>query len=92
MHILVVFELWQLPLCLDFTCPTDQAQKTVKISAGDNFAFNTNEDPKYSKNMKCEVNYVMEASCEKMKLLCETFNLANGDFLIVKKGKAKPVK
>ena len=66
--------------------------ETISISDGDNFAFNTNNDGKYSKNMNCQVNYYMEASCQKMKLQCQVFSIANGDFLIVKKGKAKPIK
>ena len=81
-----------LLLCLDFTCPTADAQKSIAVGGGDNFAFNTNEGRKYSKNMNCEVNYIMEASCEKIKLLCRRFTLATGDFLIVKKGEAKPIK
>ena len=82
----------RLLLCLDFTCPTDDAKKSIAVGGGDNFAFNTNEGRKYSKNMNCQVNYIMEASCEKIKLLCRRFALATGDFLIVRKGKAKPVK
>ena len=78
--------------CLDFTCPTDEALETIAIGAGDTFTFNTNEGRKYSKNMNCQVNYIMEASCEKIKLLCRRFALATGDFLVVRKGKAKPVK
>ena len=78
--------------CLDFTCPTDEALETIAIGAGDTFAFNTNEGRKYSKNMHCQVDYIMETSCEKIKLLCRRFTLATGDFLVVRKGKAKPVK
>ena len=83
--------MWLL-LCLDFTCPADEAQKSIAVGAGDIFAFNTNEGRKYSRNMNCQINYVMKASCEKIKLLCRRFTLATGDFLIVKKGKTKPVK
>ena len=83
--------MWLL-LCLDFTCPADEAQESIAVGDGDTFAFNTNEGRKYSKNMNCQINYVMKASCEKIKLLCRRFTLATGDFLIVKKGKANPVK
>ena len=50
----------RLLLCLDFTCPSDDVDKTISISAGNIFAFNTNDNGKYSKNMNCRVNYVME--------------------------------
>ena len=82
----------RLLLCLDFTCPADEAQKSIAVGGGDTFAFNTNEGRKYSRNMNCQINYVMKASCEKIKLLCRRFTLATGDFLIVKKGKTKPTK
>ena len=73
-------------ICLDFTCPTDKVEDTVNIRAEDTFAFNTNKGPKYSKNMNCQVNYFMEASCQKIKMTCKTFRLGTGDFLTVKKG------
>ena len=85
----------RLLLCLDFTCPDDNVDdevKTISIRNGDNFAFNTNDDGKYSKNMNCQVNYIMESSCQKINMQCQTFKIANGDFLNVKKGKAKPTK
>ena len=81
-----------LSLCLDFTCPTDRAVETINIGAGNTFAFNTNDDGKYSRNMNCQVSYVLEASCQKIKMQCPTFSIANGDFLFVKKGNAKPIK
>ena len=83
--------MWLL-LCLDFTCPADETQKSIAVGAGDTFTFNTNEGRKYSRNMNCQIHYVMKASCEKIKLLCRRFTLATGDFLIVKKGEAKPIK
>ena len=85
-------EMERLLLCLDFTCPSDDVVKTINISAGNTFAFNTNNNGKYSRDMNCQVNYVMESSCQKMKMQCKTFKIAHGDFLIVKKGKGKPMK
>ena len=85
-------EMDRLLLCLDFTCPSDDVDKTINIGAGNIFAFNTNDDGKYSRDMNCRVNYIMESSCQKIKMQCQTFKIANGDFLIVKKGKAKPTK
>ena len=85
-------EMERLLFCLDFTCPSDDVEKTINIGAGNIFAFNTNDDGKYSRDMNCQVNYIMEASCQKIKMQCQTFKIANGDFLIVKKGKAKPTK
>ena len=82
----LVLEMDRLLLCLDFTCPSDDVDKTINIGAGNIFAFNTNNDGKYSKNMNCQVNYVMEASCQKIKMTCKTFRLGTGDFLTVKKG------
>ena len=85
-------EMDRLLLCLDFTCPSDDVDKTINIGAGNIFAFNTNDNGKYSRDMNCRVNYVMESSCQRIKLQCQTFSIAKGDFLIVKKGKGKPIK
>ena len=76
----------------NFTCPTDEVEETIPVGAGDAFAFNTNNGPKYSRNMNCKIHYVMEASCQKMRLSCQRFHLGKGDFLIVKNGKDKSIK
>ena len=81
-----------LLLCLDFTCPTDKIEENINIGAGSTFAFNTNDGPKYSKNMNCKINYIINASCQKIKLRCDSFRLSKGDYLIVQKGNDKPIK
>ena len=77
---------------LDFTCPTYEIEETIPVKAGDTFAFNTNDGPKYSKKMNCKVHYIMEASCQKMRLSCQRFQIVKGDYLIVQKGNAKSIK
>ena len=67
-------------------------EETIHIEADDNFAFNTNDSPKYSKNIRCKINYIMESSCQKIKIQCQSCRLGKGDFLIVQKGNAKPIK
>ena len=76
----------------DFTCPTDEAEETIPVGAGAAFAFNTNDGPKYSRNMNCKIHYVMKPSCQKMRMSCQRFHLGKGDFLIVKNGKDKSIK
>ena len=76
----------------DFTCPTDEVEETIPVGAEDNFAFNTNDGPKYSRNMNCKIHYVVKPSCQKMRMSCQRFHLGKGDFLIVKNGKDKSIK
>ena len=76
----------------NFTCPPDEVEETIPVGAGDNFAFNTNDGPKYSRNMNCKIHYVMKPSCQKIKMSCQSFHIGKGDYLIVKKGKAKSIK
>ena len=69
-----------------FTCPTgtDKAEETFSVEDGDMHTFKTNEAPKYGKNMKCKVNYIMEASCNKMTVSCK-LKLGTGDFFYVQR-------
>ena len=57
---------------------------TFPVKAGDIHTFKTNEAPKYGKNMKCKVNYIMEASCNMMEMSCMKMELGDRDFLYVK--------
>ena len=72
---------------VSFTCPagTDKAKETFPVKAGDIHTFKTNEAPKYGKNMKCKVNYIMEASCNMMKMSCMKMELGDGDILSVER-------
>ena len=54
------------------------------MKAGDKLGFNTNEAPKYGKNIRCRVNYIMEASCNKMMVSCK-LKLGTGDFFYVQR-------
>ena len=54
------------------------------MKAGDKLGFNTNEAAKYGKNVRCRVNYIMEASCNKMELACK-LKLGTGDFFFVQR-------
>ena len=76
----------------NFTCPTDEVEETIPVGAEDNFAFNTNDGPKYSRNMNCKIHYVMKPSCQKMRMSCQRFQIGKGDYLIVQKGNAKSIK
>ena len=70
---------------VSFTCPagTDKAKETFPVKAGDIHTFKTNEAPKYGKDMKCKVNYIMDASCNMMELSCIKMKLGDGDFFFV---------
>merc|ERR1719297_561457 len=54
-------------LAEDYTCPavTDETEEDFVVGAGDSFSFNTNDGGKYARNMQCQVNYIMDASCKK---------------------------
>ena len=69
-----------------FTCPTgtDNTEESFPVKAGDKLGFNTNEAAKYGKNVRCRVNYIMEASCNKMKMSCK-LKLGAGDFFYVQR-------
>merc|ERR1719325_478126 len=83
-----------LVLAEDYTCPavTDETEEDFVVGAGDSFSFNTNDGGKYARNMQCQVNYIMDASCKKMKFSCNPFRLGKGDFLYVQKGNGRPKK
>ena len=83
-----------LSRCPDYTCPavTDETEEDFVVGAGDSFSFNTNDGGKYARNMQCQVNYIMDASCKKMKFSCNPFRLGKGDFLYVQKGNGRPKK
>ena len=70
-----------------FTCPTgpEKTDEAFPVKAGDKLTFNTNEAAKYGKNMKCKVNYIMEASCNMMKMSCVKMELGDGDILSVER-------
>merc|ERR1719325_245717 len=83
-----------LVLAEDYTCPavTDETEEDFGVGAGDSFSFHTNDGGKYARNMQCQVNYIMDASCKKMKFSCNPFRLGKGDFLYVQKGNGRPKK
>ena len=70
-----------------FTCPTgtDKAEETFSVKDGDMHTFKTNEAAKYGKDMKCKVNYIMEASCNMMEMSCMKMELGEGDILSVER-------
>ena len=49
--------------------------------------YSTQEGPKYTKNVNCTVKYRKGSSCKKLRLSCESFTLAKGDTMFVKRGK-----
>ena len=59
-------------------------EETFPVNAGDKLAFNTNEAAKYGKNVRCRVNYIIQASCNKMELACK-LKLGTGDFFYVQR-------
>ena len=67
-----------------FTCPKgpDKTEETFSVKAGDLHTFKTNKAPKYGKNIKCTVNYIIKASCNMMELKCK-LELGWGDFFYV---------
>ena len=54
------------------------------MKAGDKLGFSTNEAAKYGKNVRCRVNYIIQASCNKMELACK-LKLGTGDFFYVQR-------
>ena len=54
------------------------------MKAGDKLGFNTNEAAKYGKNIRCSVNYIIQASCNKMMVSCK-LKLGTGDFFFVQR-------
>ena len=67
-----------------FTCPKgpDKTEETFSVKAGDIHTFKTNKAPKYGKNIRCTVNYIIKASCNMMELKCK-LELGWGDFFYV---------
>ena len=76
-----IIDYRHIPIFLTFTWPS-YAYFTVK--AADTLGFNTNEAAKYGKNIRCRVNYIMEASCNKMMMSCK-LKLGTGDFFYVQR-------
>merc|ERR1711936_781036 len=66
-----------------------RTKKVVLVNKGESYRFNTNAAAKYGPNVKCLVTYKRRGSCKKMKISCDQFSMATGDYLRVIRGRNK---
>ena len=69
------------------TCAADgRTRKTIRVAQGESYTFNTNSDDEYGADVRCTVNYKKTGSCNRLRILCNQFDLGNGDILRVIRG------
>ena len=61
----------------------------VLVNEGESYRFKSNEAAKYGPSVKCLVTYKRRGSCKKMKISCDQFSMATGDYLRVIRGRNK---
>ena len=85
--LLLIRRYYQIEFLQGFICPADQSSNTFTIGTGDSLTYSTQEGPKYTRNVDCTVKFRKGSSCKKLRFSCESFLLAKGDTMFVKRGK-----
>ena len=69
------------------TCAAEgRTRKTIRVAEGESYNFNTNSAAEYGADVRCTVNYKKTGSCTRLRILCNQFDLGNGDILRVVRG------
>jgi len=88
--ILCILSALALVHCMDYACPKGNSKtKTVTLSPGDSYTFNTNynDGDTYLPQTKCSVVYKAAKNCKKgIKFSCSSFDLPNMDTKNCRKG------